>query len=212
MAAVSIYLPMEFLSSKAAGEDDLDAKVHAFLESHSRTWHDLNVPVSDGQTLYDIVVEKGYKNALELGTSTGHSAIWIAWALSKTKGKLITIEIDERRYQEALANFEEAGLSAYIDARLADAHGLVRELEGPFDFVFCDADKNWYRQYFIDLYPKLAPGGCYVAHNVSDRGWRSRGVRGTGEFYSYVTSLQDMETTIDKSGAGMSISYKKSEK
>ena len=69
----------------------------------------MNVPGEDGQALYDLVVEKGYKNALEIGTSTGHSAIWIAWALSKTGGKLITVEIDEGRHREALANFEKAG-------------------------------------------------------------------------------------------------------
>jgi len=110
---------------------------------------------------------------VEIGTSTGHSSIWIAWALSKTGGKLITIEIDERRYREALANFKEAGLSEYIDARLADAHQLVKELPGPFDFVFIDADKDWYTNYAKALIPKLEPGGCLTAHNV--RGPASRG-------------------------------------
>ena len=213
LAATSLWLiPTASLRSESVKDDELDTRVRAFLDSHSRTWREMNVPMSDGQILFDIIVEKGYKNALEIGTSTGHSAVWMAWALSKTGGKLITIEIDERRHREALANFEEAGLSEYIDARLADAHELVRDLEGPFDFIFCDADKDWYKQYFIDLYPKLAPGGCYVAHNVSDRGWRSRGARGTGEFYSYVIELHDMETTVDNSGAGMSISYKAAEK
>jgi predicted O-methyltransferase YrrM len=83
-------------------------------------------------------MRNNYKKALEIGTSTGHSSVWIAWALSKTGGKLITIEIDEGRHRQALAHFEEAGLSEYIDARLADAHELVPKLEGPFDFVFCD--------------------------------------------------------------------------
>lgn len=128
----------------------------------------------------------------------------------KTGGKLITIEIDEGRYQKALENFKEAGLSDFIDARLADAHDLVKELEGPSDFVFCDADKGWYKNYFIDLYPKLKVGGCYTAHNVSDRGWGRRG--GTGEFYEYLKTLPNMETTVDNRGAGMSISYKRSDK
>jgi caffeoyl-CoA O-methyltransferase len=194
-------------SQDSVGNQSIDDKVKAFLDSHRGRWWDMNVPESDGRLLYNIIVEKGYKNALEIGTSTGHSAIWIAWALSKTGGRLITIEIDEGRYQQALANFREAGLSEYIDARLADAHELVRELGGPFDFVFCDADKGWYKQYFIDVYPKLVIGGCFAAHNVSDRGWsRRRG--GTGEFYDYIKGLPDLETTVDNSGAGMSISYK----
>ncbi|UCG89309.1 MAG: class I SAM-dependent methyltransferase, partial [Gemmatimonadota bacterium] len=105
-------------------QEDLDVRVRQFLDEHRRSWRDMNVPLADGQALYDVIVDNGYTQALEIGTSTGHSAIWIAWALSKTGGKLITIEIDERRYREALANFEEAGLSDYIDARLADAHDL----------------------------------------------------------------------------------------
>ncbi len=187
---------------------ELDEKVKNFLESHRYRWRDMNVPEEDGKVLYDLVVENNYTKALEIGTSTGHSAIWIAWALSKTGGKLITIEINERRYREALKNFEAAGLSDYIDARLADAHELVPELEGPFDFVFCDADKNWYKNYLIAVYPKLEVGGCFTAHNV-----RGRRMWGIGEFLDYLDSLPDMETTIDEtSWSGISISYKKAEK
>jgi len=145
--------------------------------------------------------------ALDIGTSTGLSAIYMAWALSKTGGKLFTIEIDKGRYQEALANFKEAGLTDYIDARLADAHDLVKTLKGPFDFVFCDADKDWYTNYFIDINPKLEEGGCYTAHNVSSRGWR--GGEGTEKFYTFIKTLPYMETTVDESGSGILISYKK---
>ena len=121
----------------------LDEKVRMFLEDRRGKWHDWNIPYSDGEILYDLVLKNEYKKAIEIGTSTGLSAIWIAWALSKTGGKLITIEIDKGRHKKALANFREAGLSEYIDARLADAHELVKELKGPFDFVFSDADKDW---------------------------------------------------------------------
>jgi predicted O-methyltransferase YrrM len=55
----------------------------------------MNIPDVDGKLLYDIIIKNNYKSALEIGTSTGHSGIWIAWALSKTDGKLVTIEIDE---------------------------------------------------------------------------------------------------------------------
>jgi len=188
----------------------LDEKVKTFLEAHRWSWSDANVPESDGRVLYDLILEHRYKKALEIGTSTGHSAIWIAWALSKTGGKLITIEINERRYRKALAHFEEAGLSETIDARLADAHELVPKLEGPFDFVFCDADKGWYTNYFKAVLPKLEVGGCFAAHNVSERRGRHRG--GTGGFYDYVTSLPNVETTIDPSSrAGISVSYKMSD-
>ena len=192
-------------SQETATEQNIDERVRSFIENRHGTWRDLNVPSSDGKILYDLIVNNNYTKALEIGTSTGHSGIWIAWALSKTGGKLITIEIDESRHREAVRNFKEAGLSDYIDARLADAHELVKELEGPFDFVFSDADKNWYKNYFIDIDTKLEIGGCFTAHNVS--GGYMRGIR---EFLDHVRSLSNYETTIDKSSrSGISISYKK---
>ena len=185
----------------------LDEKVEKFLETRKGTWHDWNIPYADGKVLYDLVLKNNYKKALEIGTSTGLSAIWIAWALSKTGGKLITIEIDEDRYKRALSNFKEAGLSEYIDARLADAHELVEKLKGPFDFVFVDADKEWSKNYFTALAPKLEVGGCFTAHNA-----RNTGMKGMREFLDYVKGLPNYKTTIDTtSSSGISISYKMAE-
>jgi caffeoyl-CoA O-methyltransferase len=184
---------------------ELDARVEKFLNENRRHWHDWNVPYEDGKVLYDLILKNNYKRALEIGTSTGHSSIWIAWALSKTGGKLITIEIDEGRYKTALMNFKKAGVEEFIDARLADAHQLVKELKGPFDFVFSDADKEWYPPYFKDVEPKLLVNGCFTAHNVTDA------FGGIKEFLDYVRSLSNYQTTIDRSSSsGISISYKKS--
>ncbi len=184
----------------------LDEKVQSFLTKNKSKWHDLNVPYEDGQILHDLIVNNKFKSALEIGTSTGHSTIWIAWALSKTGGRLITIEIDEDRYKEALENLKVVGLSAYVDARLADAHELVKKLEGPFDFVFSDADKTWYTQYFKDLEPKLSVGACFTAHNVNNN------FSGINDFMQYVRSKKNYETTIVGSrGEGVSVSYKRSQ-
>lgn len=198
------------VAQKPGGNTALDEKVRKFLKESAGTWHDMNIPEVDGQTIYDIITRNNYKSALEIGTSTGHSGIWIAWALSKTGGRLITIDIDERRHKTALENFRKAGLSEYIDARLADAHQLVKELKGPFDFVFSDADKDWYKNYFIDADPKLIVGGCFTAHNVYEGrgGYRS----GQNEFLEYVRSRKNYETTVNSEGGGLSISYKRSEK
>ena len=189
--------------------DAIDATVKRFLDQHRNSWRDMNVPEADGQALYDLVVKNTCKRALEIGTSTGHSGIYIGWALSKTGGKLITIDIDEARHREAVGHFKEAGVAAFIDARLADAHDLVPKLEGPFDFVFIDADKEWYTNYAKAVIPKLAVGGCLTAHNVyPGRGRRSGGM--TGDYYEYVSSLPFMETTVTP--GGVAISYKRREK
>ena len=198
-------------AQNSSNESELDNRVKDFLDSRRNDWYDMNIPISDGKLLYDIILENDYTNALEIGTSTGHSSIWIAWALSKTGGKLITIEIDESRHREAISNFEEAGLSEYIDARLSDAHELVKELDGPFDFVFSDADKGWYTNYFKDISPKLKAGGCFTAHNVRPGGSRRRGMSGTRTYLEYVQGLDNYTTTVDNSGGGLAISYKKSE-
>jgi len=202
------FIPLVFSqqNDRAAA---LDKKVQSFLNSQSGRWHEWNVPAIDGRLLYDIIIKHKYTRALEIGTSTGHSSIWIAWALSKTGGKLTTIEIDESRYKKALENFQKAGLSQYIDARLADAHELVPRLKGPFDFVFSDADKYWYKKYFDFVAPKLVIGGCYTTHNVSDS-WGSG--LGQGGYAGYLKSLKNFETTFNDSGAGVAISFKKSEK
>ena len=171
---------------------ELDKKVKSFLESHQYQWRDMNVPEVDG-------------------TSTGHSGTWIAWALSRTGGKLITIEIDERRYAKALSNFKEAGLLEYIDTWLADAHDLVPKLEGPFDFVFIDADKEWYTNYAKAVIPKLETGGCIAAHNVHPSGKSRWGRRsGTSEYYEFMLEQEEFETSLlSESQAGISVSYKR---
>jgi caffeoyl-CoA O-methyltransferase len=208
LAAGAIALITSDLSGAARDQDrfvELDRRVQAFLDQRRGTWRDLNVPESDGRALHNLVLKHGYTRALEIGTSTGHSGIWIAWALAKTGGKLTTIEIDPRRHQTALANFKEAGVASYIDARLGDAHEIVPALSGPFDFVFSDADKEWYKNYLVAVWPKLLPGGCFTAHNVSGR--VSGGIR---EFLAHLKTLPDAETTIDNSSReGISISRKR---
>jgi len=210
-----VLLAFSIPSYLQAGEKEriIDQNVEKFLQKMKNQWQDWNVPEADGKILYEIIVKNKYKKAVEIGTSTGRSGIWIAWALSKTGGKLITVEIDEGRYRQALSNFKEAGLSEYIDARQADAHQLVKELPGPFDFVFIDADKDWYTNYAKALIPKLEPGGCLTAHNVWEPTGRGGYWSGTEEYYRYLKSLPEFETTIHpQSQAGVAVSYRKKAK
>jgi caffeoyl-CoA O-methyltransferase len=189
----------------------LDRKVQSFLDAHAGEWRDMNVSEADGKILYDLVIKNKYTRALEIGTSTGHSGIWIAWALSKTGGKLITIDIDEGRHNEAVANFKAAGLADYIDARLGDAHEIVPALAGPYDFIFSDADKEWYVNYAKAVIPKLLPGGCLASHNISPgrgRGFYGRGGGQGGDYYEYMKSLPEFDTNMIP-GSSLAVSYKK---
>ena len=204
--ALAAAVAVEAARPHAQDQAALDARVQRFLDERAGQWRDMNVPVVDGRTLHDLIVRHKYTRALEIGTSTGHSGIWIAWALSKTGGRLITLDVDERRHREALANFEAAGVAKYIDARLGDAHALVPALPGPFDFVFSDADKDWYRNYFEAVLPKLTVGGCYATHNV---GGRRGGMGGSADYLAFLQSLPNVETTVDTRGGGMAISYKR---
>ena len=185
---------------------DLDRQVSGFLEAQRDRWDYLNVPYRDGKVLHDLAVRLGAKRILEIGTSTGHSTIWLAWAAAKTGGKVTTIEIDRGRHERALANLKLAGVSEYVDARLGDAHELVKTLPGPWDFVFQDADKEWYLQYFLELDPKMAPGGCYTAHNVA-RAY-AREVR---QFLERVRADPRYDTRFadGASGEGISVSCRK---
>jgi len=208
---LAVIVPAYTYSQGLKENPALDEKVKKFLADHRGQWHDLNVPESDGKLLYDLVIKGNYKNALEIGTSTGYSGIYIAWALSKTGGKLVTVEIDKERHLLALENFRQAGLSEYIDAKLADAHAFVKEIKGPIDFVFSDADKDWYKNYFTDVDPKLIVGGCFTTHNIRETG---RGYSGgyQAAYYEYVKSLKNYETTLNTSGGGLLISYKRADK
>ena len=207
-AILALVLGAAVMSTGVAGQNStpLDVQVQAFLAKHRGTWRDLNVPDSDGKLLHELILKHKFTRALEIGTSTGHSGVWIAWALAKTGGKLITVEIDPGRHRTAVAHFQEAGLTAYIDARLGDAHEIVPTLSGPFDFVFSDADKEWYKNYFVAVWPRMVPNGCFTAHNVSGRN-PGAGIR---EFLAHLKTLPDAVTTIDTtSRAGVSITCKR---
>jgi len=194
-------VPMLARDAMAQVPANLDARVKAFLDQRRNTWSQginyWNVRYEDGQALHDLVLKNGFKRLLEVGTSTGHSAIWLGWAAAKTGGRLTTIEIDKARHEEALRNFKLAGVDAYIDARLADAHDLVKQLPGPWDFVFQDADKDWYLNYWNDLKGKIAVKGCYAADNVL-----RPGAREVTQFVEAARRDPAFRTSIDDLGSG----------
>jgi predicted O-methyltransferase YrrM len=105
------------------------------------------------------------KRILEIGTYTGYSAICLAEGLTDD-GTLITIDINEELEDRVRKYFDDAGLASRIQYRIGDATKIVPTLEGPFDIVFIDADKENYSRYYDMVIDKVREGGIILADNV----------------------------------------------
>ncbi|HEX6947473.1 MAG TPA: O-methyltransferase [Acidimicrobiia bacterium] len=148
--------------------------------------------------------------ALELGTLGGYSGIWIARGLAPA-GRLITVELDDRHADFAEGEFAAAGLSDRVEVRRGAAlevlPALAEEL-GPesLDFVFIDAVKVEYTDYFEAVKPLMAPGAILAADNVygTGAGWIDEGY-GTDEFNRMVASDPDFLTTATPMREGVLI-------
>ena len=162
----------------------------------------MNVPPIDGRMLRFLAEASDAKTIVEIGTSNGISAMWMALALRKTGGKLITHEINPQAAALARKNFERAGLAQIITVVEGDAHQTITHLQGPIDMVFLDADKEGYMDYLQKLLPLVRPGGLICAHNVNSR-WADT------PFFKAITTDGNLETLFFTAGAGMSITLKK---
>ena len=109
-------------------------------------------------------------NILEVGTAIGYSGILMGKVAEKYNGKLTTIEIDEERFKEASKNFEKSGLKN-IKMILGDATEEIKKLDEEFDFVFIDASKGHYREFFEDSYKLLKKDGIIFIDNIMFRGY-----------------------------------------
>jgi caffeoyl-CoA O-methyltransferase len=102
---------------------------------------------------------------LEIGTYTGYSAICLCEGL-QPGGKLITIERNEELEVKLNEYFKTAGLEDVVDLRIGDAKEVLQSLEGRFDLVFIDADKENYCNYYDLVIDKVPAGGYILADNV----------------------------------------------
>ncbi len=152
--------------------------------------------------------------ALEVGTLGGFSGIWIARGLPG-EGRLVTIEYSDLHADFAQEEFENAGLADRVDivrgAALDILPALVEEL-GPdsVDFVFIDAVKSEYTDYFDVVKPLVAPGGLVVADNVygTGQGWIDEGF-GTDDFNRHVAADNAFDATTLPVGGGLLVARKR---
>ena len=129
----------------------------------------IQVSPAQGKLLCMLAKAQGARNILEIGTLGGYSTIWMARALPDG-GRLITLEVAPKHAEVARANIARAGFADRVEVRLGPAQeslDVLRE-EGaePFDFVFIDADKGAYPEYFKAALELCRSGATIVADNV----------------------------------------------
>jgi len=147
-----------------------DEELEGVLEASARAGLPaINVAANQGRFLELLARGIGARRILEIGTLGGYSTLWLARALPEG-GELVTLEFDPTHAAVARANFAAAGRSSMVRliegaagdslAHLIDAH------EAPFDFIFIDADKEGYGEYFTLSMQLAHSGTMIVADNV----------------------------------------------
>ncbi len=164
----------------------------------------MNVPREDGRMLRLLAESIHAQKVIEIGTSNGYSGLWFSLALAKTGGHLTTFDMDPGRSALARANFQKAGVEKMITMVFGDAHEtLLKNVEGPVDLVFIDADKPGYLDYLKKMLPLVRPGGLILSHNMASP-------RPDPEFVKAITTDPTLETVfVNMHDQGLGITLKK---
>lgn len=127
------------------------------------TW---NIPPDVGEFLRQTIIEREAQTVLEIGTSTGYSALWLALGLLDTNGHLHTIESHQERHDIAKERFTRLDLTSTITLHKGHAPEILADIPGIFDLCFFDATKKDHIRYFTALESRLSPKGMIIADNV----------------------------------------------
>jgi len=130
----------------------------------------MQIGADQGQFMALLVQAIGAKRCLEIGTYTGYSALAVALALPQD-GRIVCCDVSEEWTAIARKFWKKAGVAGKIDLRLAPALETLKNLQGPFDFVFIDADKPNYLNYYEACLPLLRRGGIIAVDNTLWSGW-----------------------------------------
>ena len=163
----------------------------------------LAVSEEDGRFLRVLVAARGAKSVLEIGAASGYSGIWLGLGARESRGRVVSIEYDPQRAKEAAANIQKAGLADVVRVVSGDAFAEIPRLQGTFDVVFLDAWKPDYKRFFDLVFPRLDPGGVFLAHNVVNK------ASDMEPFLKTIQTHPRLFTSIVSPGSeGMSVSYK----
>ena len=157
-----------YLATVAVHESPLQQRLRA--ETAKLPQGGMQIGADQGVLLAFLARLIGARNAIEIGTFTGYSALCIAAALP-ADGRLVCCDVNEEWTRIARRYWEEAGLAARIDLRLAPAQTTLDGLlaggaGGTFDFAFIDADKTGYDGYYESALRLLRTGGLIALDNM----------------------------------------------
>lgn len=192
------------------------------LEEISRKAIRDEVPIikkETGALLKTMVAAKRPRAILEVGTAVGYSALLMADVMP-AECTITTIEKYEPRIPVAKTNFKRAGEEARITLLEGDAEEILKELEGPYDFIFMDAAKGQYINFLPELLRLMPAGGLLISDNVLQEGdivesrygvtRRNRTIHTRMREYIYtLTHAEQLETSIVPIGDGITLSVKK---
>lgn len=162
----------------------------------------LNLEPASAQLLSILVRASGVTRALEVGTSNAYSTIWLAWSLAPAGGRVLSIDRNPDKHALARENLRRANLVDQVELRTGDAAEIARELTGPFDLVFLDADRRKFPEILQILLPKLAPKVLVLADNVHSH------PEEIAEYLKLISSLVDFQHTVVPVGKGLSIAFR----
>jgi predicted O-methyltransferase YrrM len=162
----------------------------------------LNLEPASAQLLSILVRAGGVTRALEIGTSNAYSTIWLAWSLAPAGGRIVSIDRNPDKHALARENLRRANLLDRVELRTGDATEIVRELTGPFDLVFLDADRRKFPEQLQIQLPKLAGKVLVIADNVLSH------PEEIADYLKFVSSLEDFQHTTVPVGKGLSIAYR----
>jgi len=202
--AVVLVLSLASLRAQQHPSGALTPQIDSVLKAiRAADKGDLAVSEEDGRFLRVMVATRGAKSILEIGGASGYSAIWLGLGARETGGRVVSIEYDPARAREEAQNIAKAGLTDVVRAVHGDAFAEIPKLPGTFDLVFLDAWKPDYKKFFDMVYPRLTPGGVFLAHNVINKRTEME------PFLKTIQSHPGLFTSIVSPGhEGMSVSVK----
>ena len=163
-----------------------------------------NISRDTGNFINILLKMMNAKNVLELGTSNGYSALWMADALKETNGHLTTIEFWEKRQCIAREYFEKCGFSDIITCKIGSAYDVIKnEIKEKFDLVFIDANKQEYIKYFEVIDPLLKRGSVILADNITSHAAKVK------PFVDTISKRDDYQVQILDLPDGLLVAYKK---